>query len=236
MPADWMASGACTSGSTAPPKGATKRAFGGFTTTGMSRWRDDRRRTSTRAPQPRGGARRGRLARPRSRAHLRRHGAPDLSVRRRRGHDVRDVTAERNGPDVCADERIPLHALAETDLSCVTRRSSQMDLRPGRLRGARGRRLEPKQARRRRARDGRRPSRPTVPPVSPSEITFAAGSTPSATAKSEPCGIANSILSVSDSWYRMTSHSRRYRRTRRAQKRSTREDHFMKIEIEYCGQ
>jgi len=73
-------------------------------------------------------------------------------------------------------------------------------------------------------------------PIRPSEITFAAGSTPSAMAKSEPCGIANSILSVSDSWYRMTSHSRRYRRTRRAQKGSTREDHFMKIEIEYCGQ
>ena len=38
----------------------------------------------------------------------------------RRGHDVLGrawcVTAERNGPDVRADERIPFGALAETDL------------------------------------------------------------------------------------------------------------------------
>src|ERR671918_1262198 len=33
MRADWMASGACTSGSTAPPGGATNRASGGAVTT-----------------------------------------------------------------------------------------------------------------------------------------------------------------------------------------------------------
>src|SRR4029077_10561885 len=55
-----------------------------------------------------------------SRADLRPHGDPELLVRRRRGHDVLDrawcVSAERNGPDVRADERIPCGALAETDL------------------------------------------------------------------------------------------------------------------------
>src|SRR5262249_24821653 len=99
---------------------ATSGASGGVTTTATERWRDDRRPRRNRAPQPRGGARRGRLARPCSRAELRRHGAPDLCVRRRPGHDVRGrawgVTAERNGPDVPADERIPFGALAETAL------------------------------------------------------------------------------------------------------------------------
>src|ERR1700726_4317919 len=33
MRADWTASGACISGSTAPPRGATRRASGGATTT-----------------------------------------------------------------------------------------------------------------------------------------------------------------------------------------------------------
>src|SRR5205085_7298385 len=33
MRADWTASGACTSGSTAPPRGATRRASGGGATT-----------------------------------------------------------------------------------------------------------------------------------------------------------------------------------------------------------
>src|SRR4029453_11165436 len=36
MPADWTASGACTSGSTAHPEGATNRASGGATTTDMT--------------------------------------------------------------------------------------------------------------------------------------------------------------------------------------------------------
>ena len=52
-------------------------------------------------------------------ADLRRHGAPDLSVQRRRGHDVLGhgwcVAAEWDGPNVCADERIPFGALAETN-------------------------------------------------------------------------------------------------------------------------
>src|SRR6266536_1190929 len=44
MRADWTASGACTSGSTAPPRGATKRASGGAATT-----------STTRAERSRGG-------------------------------------------------------------------------------------------------------------------------------------------------------------------------------------
>src|SRR3984893_1217383 len=37
MRADWTASGACTSGSTAPPRGATRRALGGAATTSTKR-------------------------------------------------------------------------------------------------------------------------------------------------------------------------------------------------------
>jgi len=37
MRADWTASGACTSGSTAHPRGATRRAFGGAATTSTTR-------------------------------------------------------------------------------------------------------------------------------------------------------------------------------------------------------
>src|SRR5712691_3190121 len=37
MRADWTASGACTSGSTGPPRGATRRASGGAATTSMTR-------------------------------------------------------------------------------------------------------------------------------------------------------------------------------------------------------
>src|SRR5688572_6983794 len=37
MRADWTASGACTSGSTAPPRGATRRASGGAATTSTTR-------------------------------------------------------------------------------------------------------------------------------------------------------------------------------------------------------
>src|SRR5437870_6965456 len=37
MRADWTASGACTSGSTAPPRGATRPACGGVATTSMTR-------------------------------------------------------------------------------------------------------------------------------------------------------------------------------------------------------
>src|SRR5437870_12965583 len=37
MRADWTASGACTSGSTAPPRGATRRASGGAGTTSTTR-------------------------------------------------------------------------------------------------------------------------------------------------------------------------------------------------------
>src|SRR5437879_891599 len=42
MRADWTASGACTSGSTGPPRGATRRASGGAATTSTTR--ADRRR------------------------------------------------------------------------------------------------------------------------------------------------------------------------------------------------
>src|ERR687895_16524 len=37
MRADWTASGACTSGSTAPPEGVTRRASGGAATTSTTR-------------------------------------------------------------------------------------------------------------------------------------------------------------------------------------------------------
>src|SRR5262245_15174522 len=118
MPADWTASGACTSGSTALRRGATKRASGGVITTATSRWHDDRRSKRNRAPQSCCGARRGRLVRSCGRAHLRCHGTTDLFVRRRRGHDVLGrawcVAPERNGPDVSSDERLPLSAVAET--------------------------------------------------------------------------------------------------------------------------
>src|SRR5437870_3821067 len=43
MRADWTASGACTSGSTAPPKGATRRAPGGAATTSTTRAGRNRR-------------------------------------------------------------------------------------------------------------------------------------------------------------------------------------------------
>src|SRR6266540_1346144 len=48
MPADWTASGACTSGSTAPPRGATRRASGGAAT---GRREISRRMASERASQ-----------------------------------------------------------------------------------------------------------------------------------------------------------------------------------------
>src|SRR2546427_4628356 len=41
MRADWTASGACTSGSTAPPRGATRRASGGAATTSTTPREDD---------------------------------------------------------------------------------------------------------------------------------------------------------------------------------------------------
>ena len=44
-------------------------------------------------------------------------------LRRRRGHDVLGrawcVAAERNGPNVPSDERLPLCAVAETDLRSI---------------------------------------------------------------------------------------------------------------------
>src|SRR5262245_41506946 len=42
MRAEWMASGACTSGSTAPPRGVTRRASGGAVTTSTSARRDEK--------------------------------------------------------------------------------------------------------------------------------------------------------------------------------------------------
>jgi hypothetical protein len=120
-------SGACTSGSTARRRGATNRASGGVITTATKRWHDDRRAKRNRVPQRCCGAWRGRLARLCRRADLRRHGAPDLCVRRRRGHDVLGrawcVAAERNGPDVSSDERLPLSAVAETALRSIGARS-----------------------------------------------------------------------------------------------------------------
>src|SRR5882724_4391533 len=53
MRAEWMASGACTSGSTAPPRGATKRAPGGAATTSTTRAERCRRCRSP-LPEPLG--------------------------------------------------------------------------------------------------------------------------------------------------------------------------------------
>jgi hypothetical protein len=60
------------------------------------------------------------LAIPRGCADLRDHGAAHGCSWRRAGYALLGrawcVTAERNGPNVRADERIPFDALAETDL------------------------------------------------------------------------------------------------------------------------
>src|SRR2546427_1109462 len=52
MRADWTASGACTSGSTAPPRGATRRASGGAATTSTTRAERD---VDVRTAMARGG-------------------------------------------------------------------------------------------------------------------------------------------------------------------------------------
>ena len=73
----------------------------------------------------RGRPRRSRLAMPRGRADLRNHGAAyGCSWWRPVGYALlgraRCVIAERNGPDVLADECLPFGALAEADLQPTT--------------------------------------------------------------------------------------------------------------------
>jgi hypothetical protein len=70
---------------------------------------------------------RSRLARSRGRADFRNHGAAHGRSRRRpAGDPLLDrgtfVAAERNGPDVFADERLPFAALAGADLEPTKRR------------------------------------------------------------------------------------------------------------------
>src|SRR5215472_1613636 len=125
MRAAWTASGAPTTGSIAPRRAATRRASGGAATTSTA---NDRRvdvprrrwRPCLRRPRQRGRRRRRRLARPRGRADLRRHGAAHRCFRWWSAGSLlfspaRCIVAERNGPDVPADERLPFGALAEAD-------------------------------------------------------------------------------------------------------------------------
>jgi len=46
----------------------------------------------------------------------------------------------------------------------------------------------------------------------------------------------NCVLPVPDSWFRISLSWRMVHRKRRVHKSSTREENFVKIEIEYCGQ
>ena len=73
-----------------------------------------------------GGPRRRRLADPCGRPDLRDDGADHRRSRRRRGAallcDARGLAAQRNGPDVSHDERLPFGAVAETDRQPATRR------------------------------------------------------------------------------------------------------------------
>src|SRR5919198_69648 len=83
MRADWTASGACTSGSTAPPRGATRRAVGGAAP------------TSTTNPEPPRGRRfPASLLRRLSAALRRQRSADDALVRVHIG-DGRDADARR---------------------------------------------------------------------------------------------------------------------------------------------
>src|ERR1700732_1002568 len=84
--ADWTASGACTSGSTAPPRGATKRASGGAATTSTTR--AERSRHGFRASFP------ASLLRRLSAALRRQRGGDDRLVRVHVG-DGRDADARR---------------------------------------------------------------------------------------------------------------------------------------------
>src|SRR5947209_6017627 len=52
MRAEWTASGACSSGSTAPPRGATRRASGGAATTSTRRAERSRGRRGAAAASP----------------------------------------------------------------------------------------------------------------------------------------------------------------------------------------
>src|SRR5271170_7419889 len=89
-------------------------------------------------PQPRQTSlprpRRRRVAKPRGRADLRHHGAADgcswwcLAGHALRG-PARRITAERNGADVFADERLPFCALAEADLQPTNARRPDGALR-----------------------------------------------------------------------------------------------------------
>src|SRR5205814_6457501 len=117
MRADWTASGASTSGSTAPLRAATRRSTGGAATTSTTS--AERHRGERLRKRRRGRPRRSRLVVPRGRADLRNHGAAYGSRWRPAGYALRwragCVTAERNGPDVLTDERLPFGALAEAD-------------------------------------------------------------------------------------------------------------------------
>src|SRR5205809_725976 len=110
MRADWTASGACTSGSTAPPRGATRRASGGSATTSTtsadpSWWRGATADWRSHAHGFRASLRAGVLWRLGAALRCQR-GADDRLVRVHVG-DGRDADARRldNVDDVDADAR-----------------------------------------------------------------------------------------------------------------------------------
>src|SRR5689334_16373248 len=115
MPEDWTCCGAPINGSTARPRGVTKRASGGAAMTSM--------KNSARQADHAGGtiARKGgrdAMAQPCRRAHLRRHGAAHRLLRRLAADAVfgdERLTLQRDGSHVSADEPVSLRALAEAD-------------------------------------------------------------------------------------------------------------------------
>jgi len=121
MRADWTVSGACTSGSTARPRDATRPVPGGGATTNTTSV--ERSRGDPFRKRQRGRPRCSRLAVSRGHANLRHHGAADECWWRACGYALLRratcVTVERNGPDVFADECLPFGALADAHLQAA---------------------------------------------------------------------------------------------------------------------
>src|SRR5215813_5373432 len=127
MRAASTASGASIRGSTAPPRAATRREASGGSATTSTHGEDEHHAAQDRRSRGLASrrARSGRLAEPRRCAYVRHHGAADRPRRRPAGCLVCDVArhaaAQRDGPDVPADERIPFGAVAEADARQIDR-------------------------------------------------------------------------------------------------------------------
>src|SRR5262252_1401158 len=127
MRAASTASGASIRGSTAPPRAATRRDALGGSATPSTHGEDEHHAAQDRRSRGLASrrARSGRLAEPRRCAYVRHHGAADRPRRRPAGCLVCDVArhaaAQRDGPDVPADERIPSGAVAEADARQIDR-------------------------------------------------------------------------------------------------------------------